>query len=355
MSIELKTGDPLSGPATFSRFALPFRYAVEPVSASDDSPSFRETDPDDLPARRKYFTPETAEALFGRARWHALVDERGQRPAPIPIKLDVGDCAGTRLLIDASLRPSVVLFEAESAFQGGRDQHAVLHTGFLMLDLSFPKEQKVFLDELLLINEYFRYWREPFDGHATNPCHYTCDGSDRIATYSAFAAGLRFPGNADDLYTERWTHFLADIPFISSNGESYRVVSLRWKEDARRWIERGEGDGGWIASTDERAFVWSCALTAHGSNDFLPPADVTHSAAWIRLLNVDRPAASEASPFEKSWADARTYTRWAHFGTLYGFNEHSGVLVAKQDERLPLWRHFMGIYFDQELLLLYLR
>ena len=72
-------------------------------------------------------------------------------------------------------------------------------------------------------------------------------------------------------------------------------------------------------------------------------------------MNVDRPSAGPATPFEREWLQGRTYERWKHCGTLYGFNVHSGAMLASPCNEPPLWRHFGETYFDQVLLLLYLR
>ncbi len=81
---------------------------------------------------------------------------------------------------------------------------------------------------------------------------------------------------------------------------------------------------------------------------------------WIKLLNVDFPADTAASTnnsrqFERDWAKERTYGRWEEWGTFYGFSYHSGAMLGPPDKKLPLWRHFGQMYFDQTLLLLYLR
>jgi hypothetical protein len=70
---------------------------------------------------------------------------------------------------------------------------------------------------------------------------------------------------------------------------------------------------------------------------------------------VDLPGASSPSAFEREWLRERTYLRWAHFGSLYGFTVHSGAAVLPPSRDLELWRHFRENYFDQTLLLLYAR
>ncbi len=78
------------------------------------------------------------------------------------------------------------------------------------------------------------------------------------------------------------------------------------------------------------------------------------------MLNVDQPKNSKhethnSSRFEQEWAKQRTYLRWAESGTFYGFAYHGGAMLAAPMDEPPLWRHFGQMYFDQVLLLLYLR
>ena len=85
---------------------------------------------------------------------------------------------------------------------------------------------------------------------------------------------------------------------------------------------------------------------------------------WIKLLNVDKPGKNidnthQSRDFERRWAEERTYKRWEEEGTFYGFNYHCGAMVGPPiDEPLdepPICQHFGQMYFDQVLLLLYIR
>jgi ABC-type Fe3+ transport system permease subunit len=75
----------------------------------------------------------------------------------------------------------------------------------------------------------------------------------------------------------------------------------------------------------------------------------------VRLVNVDGPGDAPPTPFEREWVEPRTYKRWADMGSLYGFTSHSGAMLSVRCKEPPLWRHFAEMYFDQMLLLLYLR
>jgi hypothetical protein len=81
----------------------------------------------------------------------------------------------------------------------------------------------------------------------------------------------------------------------------------------------------------------------------------------VKLLNVDKPGNDEwathenITRFEQKWAEDRTYLRWAEGESFYGFNYHSGAMLGPEWSDPPLWKHFGQMYFDQVLILLYLR
>ena len=62
-----------------------------------------------------------------------------------------------------------------------------------------------------------------------------------------------------------------------------------------------------------------------------------------------------STAFERDWASKHTYHRWEEQGTFYGFNYHCGAMLGPPLQTPPLWQHFGQMYFDQTLLLLYLR
>ena len=55
------------------------------------------------------------------------------------------------------------------------------------------------------------------------------------------------------------------------------------------------------------------------------------------------------------WAAERTYRRWAHYGTLYGYTYHSGTMLSGPSYEPPTCQHFKEFYFEQALLMLYIR
>ncbi len=182
-TIPLRIGDPACHPASFTRFVLPFVWTLEPDERADPPSHFYEAAPPPrIVARSRYFTPETADVLFRRARWLELRNPRSssdkkteaghdgtghdceESPAELRrFQIRIGDDE-----IEVALAPPrLVLFEL-----GANPGVELTATGFLLVDLYFPtasenSEKKPVspptLDDLLLVNESFRYWRQPFD------------------------------------------------------------------------------------------------------------------------------------------------------------------------------------------------
>ncbi len=344
-SIPIETGDPAgASPASFTRFVLPFAWSLEPTaSAAETSGVYRRDDLSITGDRRKYFTPETAKALYDRALW-------------LKLEGSGDDAAGTftfhveRKAIAVEIAPPrLVLFEADVR----KRKPSVTGTGFLLVDVSFPAprspEQAPTLDDLLLINERFRYWRCPWEGHLTK----TSQTPSGDASYQTLLKELRSTDGAENHPYFDWWENLLRFP-VEINGARFQLVSNDALENSRQWIDSGKGKAGWIAYTDDRAFVWTCALTPGGSHDASRTLDPVHGPEWVRLLNVD-PTKDELSLFEREWSEQRTYTRWKEAGTLYGFTTHSGAMLGAPVAGLPTWQHFRELYFDELLLLLYLR
>lgn len=339
----LETGDYLVQPATFSRFILPFAYQLTRLTRSVDR-FYQERDPtqaevvrgDENFERLHYLTPDTSQVLFKRARWFALNSE----PDQVTFRSHQGE-------LRARLRPpEIVLFEGRDAMQ--QSESGLLHTGFLIIDVDFPKESEMALEDLQLFNERFRYWCCPFERHRSY--------------YRWFMSDMPVPGedqrkiaDLDDPYFDRWQAPL--LHPVRIDGKDYtlfpksssRKKSKRsWDEEAVSWVTSPVGNRrGWVVHADNRAWVWTCAQT----KEKVERVD----ARWIRLLNVDPPSPWSAGKFEIEWAKKRTYRRWEEFGSLYGFSMHSGVMLSPPESEPPLWRHFHSMYFDHTLLLLYSR
>jgi hypothetical protein len=346
-SIPLETGDPAGdSPASFTRFVLPFSWSLDPTAREGEQGGcvYVRDDSSISSDRRKYFTPETARALYERAFWLKLAGS-GDGPAGT-FTFHVGEKA---IAVEIA-QPRLVLFEANVK----KRKRSVTGTGFLLVDISFSapqkQEQAPTLDDLLVINERFRYWRCPWDGHLTDTAR-TPSGD---ASYQTLLSDLRSTGCTGNPYFDWWEKLLK-YP-VEIKGARFQLVSSDALRNSKQWIDSGNGNPGWIAYTDDRAFVWTCALTKDGCKGVssLRTPEPTHSSEWIRLLNVDA-MNDEPSPFERTWADERTYARWKHTGTLYGFTMHSGAMLGAPVPGLPTWQHFRELYFDQLLMLFYLR
>lgn len=363
--IPMMTGDPRSVPASSTRFVLPFAYtkaaclrccpcAVPKVCRVCRRPS----DPAHKcqgPGVRDYFTPETSNVLFDRAAWFKLAIPEAWRK--LPGQPSATNCVSETQALnfkparDSATRgvllhaPWLVLFEWEGQDEpgnGGTDGESssnLLRTGFLLIDVSFEGSHWT-LDDLLLFNELFRYFKVPFTEHH----------KEKIESPGCSVPGKHLAGD----YTAFWKAPFEKLVLKDQN----KNFELRCKE---RDIH-----------PDNRAYVWSCAVLEKGAQTIreslmksglkdLPGSHEPHRYGhWIRLLNVDPPDATTmathpTSEFGTDWAKERTYFRWASDGSWYGFCEHAGVAVLPPDKAPALWRHFGENYFYQVLLLLYLR
>lgn len=306
-----------SEPHSFSKFVMPFTYQGRlKEERTTPGPWFKPGPIKDLD-RTSYFTPETAKSLFVQPRHYKLVEMES-------CERNFTFVRGDRRLKVVVADPELVLFPG--IYEDSPDDP--LRIGFLILTLSFmgSEQNPVYLDDLLELNELYRYCREPYVGH---------------------------------FYERFRVHFVED-----ASGTDRQIYVERWM----KWLRCASGlaveEGNLTACGDHRAFVWTCAILEKGSltvreavsAEFMPEGD--HELGhWIRLLNIDRPASGSArgSKYETQWSRERTYTRWEEFGSLYGVHYHGGAMLAPPEKNPPLWLHFMGIYFDQTLLLLYLR
>lgn len=319
--LRLRPGDPDGPePASFTRFLLPFAWRKHACPAVADDVLHFAADPphpvsERLHARRTYFTPETTLVLFERASWLRAVNWHAREH-----RVAIGD----RTVAFTIAPPRAVLFESHNP------DIAHLDTGFLIVEITFQSD--VQFNELLRLNEVFRYWRKPYSSH--------CDAA-------------RLLGADVPVYHSLWEELLR-LPVRDRNGDTFRVVTKQDVHDARKWIRRGCGAPGWICYTDPRAFVYSCAISDEGVANLDGDAPEL-SGPWVRFVNVDCPSTAPATPFERKSVTDRTYGRWKHAGTLYGFSAHSAVMLGSPCKDPDTWRHFADMYFDQVLLLLYLR
>ncbi|SER16256.1 hypothetical protein SAMN05421690_101063 [Nitrosomonas sp. Nm51] len=386
--IPIITGDPLGkeGGASFTCFVLPFRYqptlkfsgpAAEILGKN--RACFKEVDKrtPKWVNRMRYFTGETARVLYDHARWFELPDCDWRTfnwgSAANAEKVFRFYCAQSSRIAIKFHPPRLILFEwndvkkaepKNTAQDKQRDQD-LFDIGFLIIKVSFEtNDNQPNYRDVLFLNELFRYWRMPFDKH---------DGKMRLMFENSF--GWR----SEDLYLRRWSDLLR-IPFqICGDRQMYSLFPDNWNAGAEAWWQSeiatqnraatkhrnaSMDNAGWICYADNRAFVWSCAVVENGANALKKMGHAGNGTpgqlgGWIKFLNVDEPreldAINSATPFEKKWVKKRYYDRWAHFGTLYGFNYHAGVMLTGPCGEPPIVHHFHNQYLDMTLLLLYLR
>jgi hypothetical protein len=348
--ILLICGDPDENekPASYTMFVLPFAYRPERLIQQEPPSTYYVHRPAST-HRQHYFTLETANVLYHRAKWLELEGHDKKKSTFVVYR------GGRRIRIRMHA-PRLVLFEWSEV-----KRPDPLRLGFLVQKLSFPEleagDDQPGLDDLLQLNEQFRYWHEPFSQHSIKKGYKEFLRDCPVG----FGEAQRI-GECDgqkELYLKRWSSLL-QIPVLIDN-QYWCLFEPRWQQRAETWIDfhnnnvRELHETGWIAYADCRAFVWTCALTWGGCRFVEGEQARGH---WVRLLNVDLPDAKDSgqsTAFERQWAKERTYDRWREWGSLYGFTYHSGAMLSSDIREPPLWEHFAENYFDQTLLLLYLR
>jgi len=374
---------------TFSRFVVPFSWHKETCSKTSDSSSYwaplsLDSGKDvsvNFTSRIKYFTPETASVLFRDALWLKLKNFRSEWARGVSVFL-----LGKRFRA-VMHNPEMVLFEWESQTGPGGN---ILKTGFLIVNIELkpcPNGVQPTFDHLLSFNELFRYFDSPYPGHFRNAL-FPAFGHRR----NSFLHDEPVHATIDDdpaHYFNAWAELL-QCPLILGKNR-YQVVVPKDVEDALEYLcapshsqrDNANRRSALLNYSDNRAYVWTAAVLKNDFKDDLDKLlpridekennnagtrdDPTQSGYWIKLLNVDQPehpwkvegrqvrTHMSTTDFEKKWADARTYRRWAHFGTWYGFSYHGGVMVTRQPSSPPVVDHFKTFYFDIALLLFYLR
>ncbi len=376
--LQLKCGNPdtrnsADNPASFSRFVFPFAYCLERLDELPQGLCFQPQKNGDVSDKRriKYLTNETALVLFERAKWFEIAEETWKKTpwederTPITITLKTGTFQ------IKMLPPAVVLFEFSEDQECTKN--SVLQTGFLYVDIFFPEQNPLpIFDDFLLLNEIFRYFDAPHGGHAAYFKSYL---KNIPIDYPINSGHYRTVASADDQesYFVRWLNLL-NIP-IKYEGNYYKLIPDDWMESAKKWVyhadiqQSNSENESCLAHVDNRCYVWTAAFIDKGGHaldttfNVTPTEDIHahHFGHWVKLLNVDDPGDTpqethqKITGFEKKWADTKTYKRWQHDGSWYGFNNHSGVMLAGLSPPLHLCRVFREQYFDQTLLLLYLR
>lgn len=349
-----------STPASFTRFVQPFAY--NPAKREAPSMPFRYErikDIRDRAERENYLTVETADALFRRALWLRLKPVERQWMWRHTMRF------GGRDLDVCMHAPELILFEWNRDSRNIRSEPRgdLLRIGLLILDLYFPDKQPreehlpqmedlahPDLQDLLRLNEIFRYWRRPYPEHSDlekllAKCPISFLQDEPIGS-------LEDSGDvAEKLYFQRWHDFLK-LPLRIDDEDWHLFPSsdIDWGDIPPHWTKRPGYPEFFYA--DDKAFVWTCAVLKSSE-----PRLAKESGAWAKLLNIDLPGADldSCTDFEKEWVRDKTYTRWAESGCLYGFNYHSGALAVPESSPIPAWDHFATMYFDIAMMLLYVR
>lgn len=357
--------------ATFTRFVLPFAFQLQPIEHEPNQADLFYTlnDKTDLSfiKRRKYFTRETSDALYEQSQWLSICEAWSQTSwGKAEVTVNLRD----KPFKIGMLPPQIVLFETPEIKE--RQKENILQTGFLYVDVYFPEQQDSppQLDDLLVLNEFFRYFGIPYDNHAK--------------TFKNMFSGV--PVNAQgnesvdslgklERYFERWATML-EIP-IKCNDQYYQLFPENWAKAARDWMYNEPESNKlehWQIYADNRCYVWTVAFLAAGGKSLQScfesdntPLIAKNYGHWIKLLNVDNPPFDWASQkykdsedthklvtsFERDWAEQRTYKRWEDDGTWYGYCYHSAAILAPP---IPyIFAPSASYYFDTTMMLLYVR
>ncbi len=380
------------GGATFSRFVFPFAYKLrDPKNGEQkgDGNQFfyrpletgegRGHNEENFLERKKYFTSETRNVLFKRARWFEM--------DPAAWKDAVFRHRGDEFRI-AMLPPRLILFEwpdkqddvKKSCSEKKDHSHEeILRTGFLILDIYFPQPEGHYpaptLDDLIQFNELFRYFDRPYEDHydvfrkafKNLPVEYQPEDKKWKR--------IEDSGHDDfDCYFRRWAYLLS-CP-VEFDGRACRIVPEDLAEKGSKYLKDPDSNDNsdeikdFFVYADNRAYVWSAAVLHRGTKDLQDLARSSQWKAcnfghWVRFLNVDSIPDGKTqydvhhgiTEYEKKWAEKHTYHRWEERGTWYGFNYHSGVMLTSPygTNESPRVRHFSQMYFDIVLVLFYLR
>lgn len=383
---------------------------VASVTLKNEQPSeswaykrIRPQDIHEIWRRSAYFTTDTSYALFGRAEYYKLQRRsQGEFWTRFSFAAPALGCCEQNPLARRSVTvemmpPTVVLFETHASRVKSpqhAEDNAIFQIGFIYIDCflspSEPAqgESKVFLEDLIEFNERARCLWSPFQAYTPR--------------FNRIMAGCELIGDTSQgNLSGIWSRALS-YPVKEPGEEDVWLITDSMRNRSRAWIEncakahvaevsetasKGGSDRsldaiplqakhteihtGWLATTDYRAFVWTYAyiegsLASHFGGSEEHPERFGH---WVKLVNVDdvsayrgndtdsiEAEARRTTEFEREWARERTYKRWAHLGTYYGVSPHSGALLTcNSDPDPPIDEHFQTVYFDQFLLLQFLR
>lgn len=353
---------------------LPFAYVPQRLAVSDVKGSCWRPGTDDAAEcrtrlgqvsteyRRRYFTVETSEVLFGpRSHRFRLDGPETHLAATI-------EDPNTVLPAQVQVRrPELWLFELPLPVR--EDEPSPLQTGLLLLELQAESGARCTLPQWCALNERARYVRKPFPEFIAQPLH------QWVAPWLPVEA---VPRAAVDLLAP-WLALL-ERPLLLTDGSTMRLWPACWSARARAWAQgrlRGFDPDSRahdecchlhrrtrlphqpMILPDDRAFVWSVAVSESGAQ-MLDGSDPQETFGWLKLLNVDAPNSNHvptdalATEFEEKFVKDHTYTRWAPW-SLYGFTPHSGVALVSPSSNPPLAPIFRYLYLEQCGLLLYLR
>jgi len=393
--VRLEFGGPEdNSSASFTQFILPISYSPQIYPEPGKGPyyrplSFSHEFKSSWPAhalineRRRYFTEETGNMLYQHAAWFKLAGYQAERPSFI-----FQSRSTSRLIPVTFSEPRLVLFNWSSALAEGKknsnsgSEINPLLNGFIILEIY--ANCSIALCEQMELNETLRHIQVPFANY------YEKEQKERYSDLVSKGFPWRkiaAPSNGSDTINwQKWIDLLRFPAQDASSGLYFSIAPSHCVEEGKSVVQQDAwaGENHVFKASDTKAFVWSCAVQSKDarnvrrrligefiSNDpsrDIPSADHWKFGDWIKFLNIDGPGISEknheyhqsmleCSIYEQAWVAEpyRTYTRWAHYDTLYGYSDHSGCAFISDSEDPPFWLQWRTIYRDQALFLLYVR
>src|SRR5205085_2046043 len=180
------------------------------------------------------------------AQWFKLEPNK-ENSFPIEIEFNLD-----RKISAVVTAPQLVLFEFTKDYKAEDEGWDILQVGFLILEIHFDKDaaNKPTLDDLIKINELFRYFDKPFD------THYEDKKLGKFLDNDSLKRLLlkKEVKNDRDSFYERWWRLLDNVQ-----------ISDKWLIEYAGKTGAKSKENPKNTYPDNRAFVWTCVILPDGA------------------------------------------------------------------------------------------
>ena len=330
-------------------------------------------------SRLDYLSFDTRKALFDRAQWFTL---SGSQHALKLATYQGFDVLASKIQMVLFEFPDEVKTEAgdkpissETDPKSKKFDHKLLQTGFLVVDVTLSvnwqtKTAPPVINDIISFNYHFRYLAPPYANYEYDKKNKLVSNFQNITDFINLKERFIEQG-IDAIEAERamrfaghWLQFTL-LPFKSEkSGKTFKVNTLEAVIDHCHQLgllsqQRVTDKQHELIYPEHRAFLRTFVETPKGCGamSLNSANNAHHSTQWAALLNVDLIPSQlqNTNDFEVEWLNERTYLRWQHFDTLYGFNYNSTAAILAPNSDPPLRRHYLENYLDITLLLFYAR